>query len=164
MAMRGGRPDKVWGLRSRVRVASVAQRFALFAGAVYVGIGVVGFFFTGFNNFTEYSGESLIWIFGITPFHNVVHIGVGGVWLLAAFLLTPPAAEGVNFAIGGFYVLAGVLGTLGYLNILLGVGSGLFSPDNPLHFITGIVALLFAGLFHQASSSGEADDRELAAR
>lgn len=47
------------------------------------------------------TAEALFGIFHVTPFHNVVHLGVGALWLLAAFVLTPPAAEGVNFATAG---------------------------------------------------------------
>lgn len=132
-----------WGFRDRPAVEGTAKKFALLAGSVYVGIGIVGFFVTGFNNFTMYTGETLL-IFGITPFHNVVHIGIGAVWLLAAFALTRAAAEGTNFAIGGFYVLAAVLGYLGSLEFL-----GVMAPlaaDNFLHLITGVVTLAFAGL------------------
>lgn len=145
-----GRADLVWGIRSSPNVGSVPQKFAALAGLVYVAIGVIGFFVTGFNDLTEYTGERLFWFFPVTPFHNIVHIGVGGVWLLAAFLLTPIAAEGVNFAIAGVYVLAAILGYLGQLDFL-GIGPGLV-PDNFLHLITGVVALLFAGVLGRANA------------
>ena len=94
------------------------KKFALLAGLAYALGGVIGFFFTGFSNFTEGTGVPLFGLFHITPFHNVVHIGVGGLWLLAAFTLTRPATEGVNLAIGGVYALAAVLGYLGKLEFL----------------------------------------------
>jgi len=143
------RPDLVWGIRSSTGVDSLAKRFALLAGLVYVGIGVVGFAFTGFNSFTEPSGEALLGLFPITPLHNVVHLGVGVLWLLAAFALTNVAAEGANLAIAGFYVLAAVLGFLGFLE-LLAVRPGL-DADNFLHAITGVVTLLFAGILPSRS-------------
>lgn len=136
--------DVTWGIRPNVAVNSVPKKFALIAGLVYVVGGVIGFFFTGFNNITEATDEALLGIFHVTPLHNIVHIGVGALWLLAAFVLTTVAAEGVNFAIAGFYVLAAVIGYLGYLE-LLGVHAGL-DADNFLHAITGVVALLFSGL------------------
>lgn len=143
--------DMRWGIRPELGVRGVAQVFATFAGLLYVGIGVIGFFVTGFSNPTEYVGHKLFWIFGVTPFHNIVHIGVGAVWLIAALTLTKPAAEGVNFAIGGVYALAAILGYLGYLGFL-GIGSHL-DPDNPLHLATAVVSLLFAGLIRAPSSS-----------
>jgi len=138
-------PDVVWGIRESVGVGGIAKQFALIAGLVYVGIGVVGFVVTGFNNFTVPTNEALLGIFEITPMHNIVHAGVGALWLLAALALTRTGAEGVNFAIGGFYVLAAVLGYLGILRIL-GIDSGLGVPDFYLHLATGVVSLLFAGL------------------
>ncbi len=138
-------PDVVWGIKPKTGVGVLPQQFALVAGLVYVAIGVIGFFPTGFNSFTEPSGEKLLGIFAITPMHNIVHLGVGALWLLAAFVLTRPAAEGANLAIGGFYVLAAVLGYLGFLD-LLAISSGFGDPDFYLHLITGVVSLLFAGV------------------
>ncbi len=138
-------PDVVWGIKERTGVGVLSHQFALVAGLVYVAIGVIGFFPTGFNDFTENTNEKLLGIFAITPMHNVVHLGVGVLWLLAAFVLTRPAAEGTNLAIGGFYVLAAVLGYLGFLD-LLAIGKGFGDPDFYLHLITGVVSLLFAGV------------------
>lgn len=150
--------DVVWGVRESVGVGSLAKQFALLAGLVYVGIGVIGFFPTGFNNPTENTGEALFGIFAVTPMHNVVHLGVGALWLLAAFVLTRTAAEGTNLAIGGFYVLAAVLGYLGFLDILA-VSAGLADPDFYLHLITGVVSLLFAGLLGSRDRSEPAHAR-----
>ncbi|MPZ65599.1 MAG: DUF4383 domain-containing protein [Pseudonocardiaceae bacterium] len=136
------RPDMVYGI-SPGGETSISQGFALIAGMACVILGVLGFFFTGFDNFTENTDEKLLGIFAINPFHNVVLIGVGAIWLLAAFVLTRPATEGVNFAIGGFLVLAAVLGYLGYLD-LLGIGGP--DPVSFLHLIVGVLAVLFSGL------------------
>jgi hypothetical protein len=143
--------DVVWGVQSRTGIDSLPKKFALLAGLAYALGGVIGFFFTGFSNFTEGPGVPLFGLFHITPFHNVVHIGVGGLWLLAAFTLTRPATEGVNLAIGGVYALAAVLGYLGKLEFL-GVMSG-SDPDNFLHLITAVAALAFAGLIPSGRSS-----------
>ena len=150
-------PDVVWGVKESASVGVLPQQFALVAGLVYVAIGVIGFFSTGFNSFTEPTGEKLLGIFAITPMHNVVHLGVGALWLLAAFVLTRPAAEGTNLAIGGFYVLAAVLGYLGFLD-LLAISSGFGDLDFYLHLITGVVSLLFAGVL--GSSDREPVDDE----
>jgi hypothetical protein len=137
-------PAMVWGVQPHTGVDSLPKKFALLAGLAYTVGGVIGFFFTGFHNFTEDTGVSLFGIFHLTPFHNVVHIGVGALWLLAAFVLTRPATEGVNLAIGGVYLLAAVLGYLGYL-VFLGVMPRL-DPDNFLHLVTGVASLAFSGL------------------
>lgn len=141
-------PELKWGMLSRPRTGgmgamTIEQKFALLAGIVYVVGGVIGFFVTGFDNFTETTNEALL-IFELSPFHNVVHIGVGAVWLIGAFLLTAPATEGLNFAIGAFYVLAAVLGALGALT-WLSIDAGLAVGDFYLHLVTGLVTLVFAG-------------------
>ncbi|MBV9313825.1 MAG: DUF4383 domain-containing protein [Pseudonocardia sp.] len=144
MTIRENTPEVKWGVQSTTGVGSAAKKFALIAGLIYVVGGLIGFFFTGFSNFTEATGTSLFGIFHLTPFHNIVHIGVGAVWLLAAFVLTRPAAEGVNLGIGGVYVLAAILGYFGSLTFL-GVMPGL-DPDFFLHLVTGVLSLIFAGL------------------
>ncbi|MCA1675410.1 MAG: DUF4383 domain-containing protein [Actinobacteria bacterium] len=150
-------PDVVWGIKPKTGVGVLPQQFALVAGLVYVAIGVIGFFPTGFNDFTEDTNEKLLGLFAVTPMHNVVHLGVGALWLLAAFVLTRPAAEGTNLAIGGFYVLAAVLGYLGVLD-LLAIEPGFGDLDFYLHLITGVVSLLFAGVL--GSSDREPVDDE----
>ncbi len=151
------RPDMVYGISPRgggFRPGGgkpASQWFAMVVGVTYAGIGVIGFFFTGFGGFTEVTGETALGIFSINPFHNIVHLGVGAVFLTAAFLLTRPAAEGTNFAVGGFYVLAAVLGYLGYLN-LVGIVAPL-DPVNFFHLFTGVAAVLFSGLIGAGSGS-----------
>lgn len=110
---------------------------------------MIGFFFTGFDNFTENTGERLFGIFAINPFANVVLIGIGALWIFAALVLSHPAAQGANFAMGGFLVLAAVLGYLGYLSILLAVDEPL-DPVNFLHLVVGVLSILFS--FGAASS------------
>lgn len=150
------RPDMVYGIRPEGGFQSggksASQWFAMIVGLSYAGIGVIGFFFTGFDAFTEVTGETALGIFSINPFHNVVHIGVGAVFLTSAFLLTRPAADGTNFAVGGFYVLAAILGYLGYLN-LVGINTAL-DPVNFFHLVTGVLAVLFSGLIGAGSDSG----------
>lgn len=151
----GGRgPDVVWGVQPQIGSGSIPKKFALVAGLAYVVGGVIGFFFTGFTNFTENTGVSLFGIFHLTPFHNIVHLGVGALWLLAAFTLTNAATEGLNLAIGGVYVLAAVLGFLGYLTFL-GVMPR-YDADFFLHLITGVVTLLFAGIIPWPDNSRHA--------
>lgn len=143
----GGNPrgEVVWGIKSRIDVDSLPKKFALLAGLAYLLGGLIGFFFTGFYNFTENTGVSLFGIFHLTPFHNVVHIGVGAMWLLGALTLTRPAVEGVNLAVGGVYVLATFLGYLGSLTFL-GIMPGFGDSDFYLHLVTGLAALIFSGI------------------
>ena len=138
-------PEVKFGIRSagRAGAKSIEQKFALIAGLVYVGIGVIGFFLTGFTPLTGTSDDALLGIFLLNPFHNIVHIGIGSLWLLGGLILSQAGTEGVNFAIGGIYLLAAVLGFLGYLT-MINVGHHT-DPDNFLHLVSGLVPLLFAG-------------------
>jgi Domain of unknown function (DUF4383) len=129
---------------------TLEQNFSLIAGSIYVVGGIIGFFITGFSNFTEMTNNSLFGIFMLNPFHNLVHIILGAFWLMAAFALTPAGTEGVNVAIGGTYALATVLGFLGYFS-LLSIPSG-FAADNWLHLVTALATLIFGcGLFRAMS-------------
>ena len=120
---------------------TLEQSFSLIAGSVYVIGGIIGFFVTGFGSFTEVTHHSLFGIFMLNPFHNIVHIALGGLWLLAAFALTPAGTEGLNVAIGGTYALATVLGIFGYFS-LLSIPAGA-SGDNFLHLVTALVTFVF---------------------
>jgi Domain of unknown function (DUF4383) len=137
-------PEEKFGikLQSRSRGRSIEQNYSLIAGTVYIVGGIVGFFVTGWGSFTEMTGRELFGIFMLNPFHNIVHIGLGAFWLLAAFALTQAGTEGVNIAIGGVYLLATVLGVLGYFS-LLSIPAGIGVGDNWLHFVTAVVTLIF---------------------
>ncbi len=150
-------PEDKFGIKiqSRGRSRTIEQNYAFLAGAIYVGIGVIGFFFTGFGNFTEATDVPLLGLFLINPFHNVVHLAVGLVWLGAAFTLTPIGTEGVNLAIGGFYLLAAVLGFLGYLS-LVSVPGG-FDMDFWLHLFSGLITLVVGGGALSAMRSRDRD-------
>ncbi|HEX2026508.1 MAG TPA: DUF4383 domain-containing protein, partial [Nitriliruptorales bacterium] len=114
--------------------------FAFALGAVYLAIGVAGFFVTGFDNFVANGDEALL-IFEVNPFHNVVHISVGAIALGAALLLRDRAAvEGTNLGIGAVYLLAAALGVAGALQDLLSI-DGPWVADNFLHLGTGLVSL-----------------------
>lgn len=134
-------PEDKFGIKIQTRRArSPEQTYSLIAGAVYIVVGIIGFFVTGFSNFTEMTNRALFGIFMLNPFHNIVHIGLGAFWLLAAFALTQAGTEGVNIAIGGVYVLATVLGFLGYFSLLSIPMTG---GDNWLHLVTALATLIF---------------------
>ncbi|MEA2684264.1 MAG: hypothetical protein QOK05_2592 [Chloroflexota bacterium] len=103
-------------------------------GAVYLLVGIVGFFVTGLS-----STGTLI-IFPISPLHNVVHLAIGAAGL-AAYAAGPAMARTFCQVVGGVLALVAVLGIvvsnpLGILPI------GGF--DVVLHVATALV-LLYLG-------------------
>jgi len=119
-------------------VRTPGQTFALVAGVVYLIVGVVGFLFTGFDNFAAESGDTVI-VFGVNPLHNIIHILVGALWVGGA--RSPAGAKSVNTLIGVVYLALGVLGIF--------VGDSLFgfinhnAADWVLHLVSGAVSLYF---------------------
>ena len=123
------------------RGKTVPEILALAFGAVYLLVGVVGFFITGFDNFFEHTDETLL-VFDINPAHNVVHIliGVAGLalarrpggartygWLLAV-------GYGATFVYGLF--AAGKEEPLNFLSINW--------ADNWLHLVSALAGLAIA--------------------
>lgn len=117
------------------------QKAAVVFGGTYFALGVIGFAVTGFTGWLEASGDQLI-IFAINPFHNLVHIAVGALWVLGALLPQRGAAAGVFLGIGSVYLAASVLGFLGALPIL-GIESSL-APVNFFHLVTAVAAIAVA--------------------
>jgi hypothetical protein len=119
---------------------TLEQNYSMIAGSIYLVGGIIGFFVTGFGNVTEMTNRAFLGIFMLNPFHNIVHIAIGGLWLLGAFALTAAGNEGLNIAIGGVYALATVIGFLGYLSLL---AISPTDPDNYLHLVTALATLIF---------------------
>ncbi len=128
-------------LQSRGSGRSFEQNVSMILGSIYIVAGIIGFFVTGFANITEMTNKSILGLFLVNPYHNIVHIGIGAFWLLGAFALTAAGNEGLNIAIGGVYALATVLGFLGYLS-LLAIPAGPIG-DNWLHLVTALATLIF---------------------
>jgi hypothetical protein len=116
------------------------QLLALVFGAVYLVVGIVGFFVTGFDGFTDNGQhEKLLW-FMINPLHNVVHIVIGVTGLLLARSLAGARTYGWLLAVG--YAAAFVYG-------LIAVGQSwdflnINAADNVLHLLTALVGLVIA--------------------
>lgn len=133
-----------WGIKERGAGAkTVPQVYALAVGLVYLALGVIGFFVTGLSQVVGQTDTALLGLFHLNPFHNVVHLALGVLALVAALALTPPATEGVNFIIAGVLIVVAVLGYRGDLTELLSVPAG-WDPDNVLHLVLGAVTLLFS--------------------
>ncbi len=123
------------------------QMLGLAFGAVYLLIGIIGFFITGFDNFfgnengqpAHHVDENLLG-FMINPMHNVVHILIGAVGLALSRTLAGARTYGWLLALG--YGAAFIYG-------LFAVGKdwdflNLNAADNVLHILTALVGLAIA--------------------
>jgi uncharacterized protein DUF4383 len=116
------------------------QMLALAFGAIYLLVGVVGFFITGFGNFFAHDTNQTLLGFEINGMHNVVHIVIGVAGLLLARTLAGARTYGWLLAIG--YGAAFVYG-------LIAIGKtwdflSINAADNVLHVLTAIVGLAIA--------------------
>ena len=116
------------------------QMLALAFGAIYLLVGVVGFFITGFGNFFAHDTNQTLLGFEINGMHNVVHIVIGVAGLLLARTLAGARTYGWLLAIG--YGAAFVYGLIAinkpwdFLSIN--------AADNVLHILTALVGLVIA--------------------
>ena len=116
------------------------QLLALVFGAIYLLVGIVGFFITGFGDFLSNSEHTMLLFFMINPMHNVVHILIGVVGLLLARTLSGARAY-------GWLLFAGYLAAFVYG--LFAVGESwdflnLNPADNVLHVATAVIGLVIA--------------------
>ncbi|MFJ4263092.1 DUF4383 domain-containing protein [Paenarthrobacter nicotinovorans] len=106
-------------------------------GAVYLLVGLLGFFVTSGIGFTATEGANLI-IFAVNPLHNIIHLAIGAA-LLYAGLNSVTLSKSINTAVGGVYLLVGILGLFlvgSSLNII-----ALNGADNVLHLASAVVLL-----------------------
>lgn len=114
------------------------RMLATIFGAVYLLIGLLGFAVTGGVGFIATKGGLLLGLFEVNPLHNVAHILIGAV-LLVAGLSSIRASKTVNSVIGAVYLLLGIVGLFildSAANIL-----AINGWDNVLHFASAIVLL-----------------------
>jgi hypothetical protein len=117
-----------------------AQMFALVFGIIYLLVGILGFAWTGFDDWAaERYDEKVIGIFAVNPLHNIVHILLGAVWIGAAG--AHATAKSVNALFGVVLLVVGILGMLEVLQWLAIEDAA--APDNYLHLATGALALVF---------------------
>ncbi|RZU33695.1 DUF4383 domain-containing protein [Blastococcus saxobsidens] len=116
------------------------QMLALAFGVIYLLVGIVGFFVTGFDDFFAHdTGETLL-VFEINGMHNVVHILIGAVGIALSRTLAGARTYGWLLAVG--YGAAFVYG-------LIAIGEtwdflSINAADNVLHIATAIVGLVMA--------------------
>lgn len=115
------------------------QRIGTIFGAVYILVGLLGFVLTDAPGFAAAEGGLLLGIFEVNPLHNAVHLLVGAT-LVTGALGGAAASRIVNLAVGGVYLLVGVVGIFlpadSPANIL-----ALNVPDHLLHLASALVLL-----------------------
>ena len=118
---------------------TVPQTLALVFGAVYLLVGIVGFFITGFDDFFGHSDDNLLG-FMINGMHNVVHIVIGVAGLLLARTLAGARTYGWLLAVGyGAAFIYGILAVDESWDFL-----NLNWADNILHLVTAVVGAVIA--------------------
>jgi hypothetical protein len=132
---------------------SLAQRVAPLFGALYVTIGIIGFFVTGFGNFVQQTPDKLIG-FSINPMHNLVHLAIGAFLIIMCTRGSAATAEGAVMGVGLFYITAFVIGVIAPDNLTIISMSGTGDLENFNHIVNGI-ALLTIGLLSSAATSSE---------
>lgn len=117
------------------------QWIALVLGVVYLAIGVLGFFVTGFDGFTEHNHDQSLLGFTINPLHNIVHVVIG--LLGVALWRTSRGARTYGWILAIVYGATFVYGLIvqddansDFLN--------LNSADNVLHIATAVLGLVIA--------------------
>jgi hypothetical protein len=123
------------------RPRTTTQLVALGFGAVYVVVGLVGFL-VDHDGFADRHGHKLLGLFEVNPMHNVAHLLIGAVLVLAAGRLA--SARAATGAIGAAYLLLGVVGPFIHdsdVNIL-----ALNGADDLLHLGSALLLLATATL------------------
>ena len=128
------------GRNNAGRGKTVPEILGLAFGAIYLLVGIVGFFVTGFGDFFAHDTNRTLLGFEINGMHNVVHIVIGVAGLLLARTLAGARTYGWLLAVG--YGAAFIYG-------LFAVGKdwdflSLNWADNILHLLTAIVGLAIA--------------------
>jgi hypothetical protein len=128
--------------------ASPAKLYCLLVGAVLVIAGIIGFFYeASFAPGDEVVAKKVFGLLAVNGWHNVVHIAIGALLLVAAENASRPAA----LFVGGLYIALALLGFVatggdgigfvadnGTLFDLVPVNT----DDNWLHVILGVTGLL----------------------
>lgn len=130
---------------------NIARPVALVLGVAYLAGGIIGFAVTGFSGgIVSSTGSSFIGLH-LNIFHNIVHIGIGAILIVASRAPDATITQGVLLGVGVLYVAATLLGFLGKLPIIAITSAG--NGDNILHLFSAVVAI-FGGL------AGAAEQRD----
>jgi hypothetical protein len=113
---------------------------AIIFGAVYLLVGVLGFFATAGVDFASTEGGLLLGIFEVNPLHNVAHLLIGAALLIAG-LSSVRAAKTANIVVGAVYLLLGIIGFF-----LVDTPANILALNTPDHFLHLVSALVLLGV------------------
>jgi hypothetical protein len=130
--------------------ASPARLYCLLVGGVLVIAGIIGFFYeASFASGDSIKSEDVFGILSVNGWHNLVHIGIGALLLVAA----GSAARGAALFVGVLYIVLCVLGFIATSNSGIGFIAEndtliklvpVNNEDNVLHLILGITGVIAA--------------------
>lgn len=130
--------------------SSPARLYCLLVGAVLVVAGIIGFFYeASFATGDSIRSDDVFGILSVNGWHNLVHIAIGAVLLLAA----GSAARGAALLVGVLYIVLCVLGFIATSNNGIGFVAEndtllklvpVNNEDNVLHLILGITGVIAA--------------------
>ena len=125
------------GSNATVGGRTVPEILSLAIGAIYLLIGIIGFFITGFGDFFSHdTGETLLG-FEINGAHNVVHIVIGLAGLLLGRTLAGARTYGWLLAVGyGAAFIYGLFAINKDWDFL-----SLNTADNVLHIVSALIGL-----------------------
>lgn len=109
-------------------------------GAVYILVGLLGFAVTSGVAFAATSGGLLLGVFEVNPLHNIAHLLIGAV-LLVAGLTRVTAAKAANTTVGAVYLLLGIIGFF-----LVGTSANILALNTPDHFLHLVSAIVLLGV------------------
>jgi Domain of unknown function (DUF4383) len=130
--------------------ASPARLYCLLVGAVLVIAGIIGFFYeASFATGDSIRSDDVFGVLSVNGWHNLVHIAIGALLLIAA----GSAARGAALFVGILYIVLCVLGFIATSNSGIGFLAEndtliklvpVNNEDNVLHLILGITGVIAA--------------------
>lgn len=128
--------------------ASPARLYCLLVGAVLVIAGIIGFFYeASFPTGDSLRSDDAFGVLSVNGWHNVVHLSIGALLLIAA----GSAARGAALFVGALYIALCVLGFIATSNSGIGFIAEndtliklvpVNNEDNVLHLILGITGVI----------------------
>ena len=128
--------------------SSPARLYCLLVGAVLVIAGIIGFFYeASFATGDSIRTDKVFGVLAVNGWHNLVHISIGALLLIAA----GSAARGAAMVVGVLYIVLCVLGFIATSNSGIGFVAEndtllrlvpVNNEDNVLHLILGITGVI----------------------